>query len=235
MVPNNLPIIFPTVLLRNANMPLSLLVTATLLGLASAQMMGTTPEDHPKLTTWKCTKAGGCKALDTAVVIDSLRHRIHPKTNSSASCGDEYTALDKSLCPDKKTCAETCVIEGISNYTSQAIYTNKDNLRLDMFNPSGAYISPRVYLLAEGRKEYEMLQLTGNELSFDVDVTQLPCGMNSALYLSEMKADGGISEYNTAGAALGTGYCDAQCFSKPFFNGEVSEIRFVPIHKWQAD
>ena len=87
-----------------------------------------------------------------------------------------------------------------------------------MFNPSGVYTSPRVYLLAEGRKEYEMLQLTGNELSFDVDVTQLPCGMNSALYLNDMKADGGRSELNTAGAALGTGYCDAQCPVVPFIH-----------------
>ena len=44
-------------------------------------------------------------------------------------------------------------------------------------------------------------------------MSQLPCGLNGALYFVEMQADGGLSEYpgNKAGAAYGTGYCDAQC------------------------
>lgn len=86
----------------------------------------------------------------------------------------------------------------------------------------GSVASPRVYLLTPGEKEYELLKLTGNELAFDVDVTKLPCGMNGALYLSEMDASGGASALNTGGAAYGTGYCDAQCFVTPFVNGEVS-------------
>lgn len=47
--------------------------------------------------------------------------------------------------------------------------------------------SPRVYLLNEAEDAYEMLQLTGQEFAFDVDMSKLPCGMNSALYLSESK------------------------------------------------
>lgn len=31
----------------------------------------------------------------------------------------------------------------------------------------------------------------GKEFSFDVDVSQLPCGLNGALYFVEMPADGG--------------------------------------------
>lgn len=54
---------------------------------------------------------------------------------------------------------------------------------------------------------------------------KLPCGMNSALYLSEMLADGGKSELNRGGAYWGTGYCDAQCYTTPFINGEVSQPR----------
>jgi len=51
------------------------------------------------------------------------------------------------------------------------------------------------------------------EFTFDVDVSQLPCGLNGALYFSEMPADGGMSKYpaNKAGAKYGTGYCDSQC------------------------
>ena len=41
----------------------------------------------------------------------------------------------------------------------------------------------------------------------------MPCGLNGALYFVEMAKDGGKSKYagNKAGAAYGTGYCDAQC------------------------
>lgn len=52
-----------------------------------------------------------------------------------------------------------------------------------------------------------------------VDVSNLPCGMNGALYLSEMEASGGRSSLNPAGATYGTGYCDAQCFSTAWVNG----------------
>lgn len=89
---------------------------------------------------------------------------------------------------------------------------------------SGSVLSPRLYLLADGGEEYEMLKLTGNELSFDVDSSALPCGMNGALYLSEMAADGGKSSLNTAGAKYGSGYCDAQCYVNPVINGVVCPL-----------
>jgi cellulose 1,4-beta-cellobiosidase len=43
---------------------------------------------------------------------------------------------------------------------------------------------------------------------------QLPCGLNGALYFSQMDADGGVAKSNgnnKAGPKYGTGYCDAQC------------------------
>jgi cellulase len=45
--------------------------------------------------------------------------------------------------------------------------------------------------------------------------------MNGALYLSDMDPTGGLGRLNKAGAAYGTGYCDAQCFTDPFLNGVV--------------
>ena len=69
-----------------------------------------------------------------------------------------------------------------------------------------------------------MLQLLGQEFTFDVDVSNLPCGLNGALYFSEMDADGGMAKYptNKAGAKYGTGYCDSQCPQDiKFINGEV--------------
>lgn len=56
-------------------------------------------------------------------------------------------------------------------------------------------------------------------------MSQLPCGLNGALYLVEMDEDGGISKYpgNKAGAKYGTGYCDTQCpHDVKFIAGEVS-------------
>jgi len=72
--------------------------------------------------------------------------------------------------------------------------------------------TPRIYLLgADGN--YVMMSLLGGELSFDVDISQAPCGENGAFYLSEMVADGSKNpnQFSAGGAAMGQGYCDAQC------------------------
>ena len=69
-----------------------------------------------------------------------------------------------------------------------------------------------------------MLKLLGQELSFDVDVSNLPCGMNGALYLTAMDATGGRSKLNPAGATYGTGYCDAQCYNTSAFINGVANV-----------
>ena len=72
--------------------------------------------------------------------------------------------------------------------------------------------------------KYQMFKLLNKEFTFDVDVSNLPCGLNGALYLVEMDEDGGLSRYsgNKAGAKYGTGYCDTQCpHDIKFINGEV--------------
>ena len=58
-----------------------------------------------------------------------------------------------------------------------------------------------------------MFNLLNKEFTFTVDVSNLDCGLNGALYFVEMAADGGLAEYpdNDCGAEYGTGYCDAQC------------------------
>ena len=62
------------------------------------------------------------------------------------------------------------------------------------------------------------------EFAFDVDVSNLNCGLNGALYLVEMDADGGMSyPTNDCGAEFGTGYCDAQCpHDMKWINGEAN-------------
>jgi len=187
---------------------------ASFLGLVAAQSPGTSPEVHPKLTTWKCTKAAGCVAQNTAVVLDSLSHPVHQLNNPSLGCGDWGNGPNRTVCPDAETCQKNCIMEGISDYASYGVKTKGGVLEMAQLRPDGSVTSPRLYLLAEGEKKYEWFQLTGKELTFDVDLSKLPCGMNGALYLSEMKQDGG------GNAAYGTGYCDAQCFVTPFLDGK---------------
>ena len=196
------------------------LLTFAFLGLTTALTPSSVTETHPKLQTWKCTLAGGCVSQNTALVIDELTHPIH-QTNSTLPCATASNTLNSTVCPDAATCAKNCAVDGISDYTKYGVFANGSSVEMHQVNPHRSVLSPRLYVLGEGGEEYEMLKLTGQELSFDVDSSALPCGMNGALYLSEMAADGGKSALNTAGAKYGSGYCDAQCHNLPVINGVV--------------
>jgi cellulose 1,4-beta-cellobiosidase len=67
--------------------------------------------------------------------------------------------------------------------------------------------------MMEDNSTYQIFDLLGQEFTFDVDVSHLPCGLNGALYFVSMDADGGMARFpaNKAGAKYGTGYCDSQC------------------------
>lgn len=76
-----------------------------------------------------------------------------------------------------------------------------------------------------------MFYLLNKEFTFDIDDHELECGLNGALYLVEMDADGGFSKYptNECGAEYGTGYCDAQCpHDMKWINGEANCDDWVP-------
>lgn len=119
-------------------------------------------------------------------------------------------------------------MEGIPDYSAVGVTTSGGTLHLDMLRDEDLFkISPRVYLLSKNEQDYEMIKLKGRELAFDVDVSKLPCGMNGALYMSEMEKKGGRSRLNKGGPGYGTGYCDAQCYIPPFLNGEVSPRVFL--------
>ncbi len=80
-------------------------------------------------------------------------------------------------------------------------------------------------------RSYYMFKLKNKEFSFDVDVSNLPCGLNGALYFVQMDQDGGKSKYsgNMAGAKYGTGYCDAQCpHDLKFIDGEPNMLNWHP-------
>ncbi|KAI0169589.1 glycoside hydrolase family 7 protein [Hypoxylon sp. FL1284] len=192
-----------------------------LAGRAEAQGVGN-PETHPKLATEKCTVAGGCVRQDTSVVLDASFHALR-EANGTALCGGYGgAALNKELCPDQEACARNCVFDG-ADYEGSGVMTDDDSITLHMYmrgeDGEARPVSPRVYLLDAEGGDYEVLYLKHGEISFDVDVSGLGCGMNGALYLAEMNSTGARGALNPAGARYGTGYCDAQCPPLPFIDG----------------
>lgn len=211
----------------------SLLLPLSLLSLfteaATAQKIGTgIPEVHPRLRTQKCTQSGGCKTQQTFLVSDARHRPFHNTEGEIVEC----SAANKTLCPDEATCAQNCILEGVE-YGSLGVLASDTAVTLRNYLFDGKEhrgISPRVYLLAEDGENYEPIKLLNQEISFQVDASNVGCGMNGALYLSEMDFSGGRSKLNPAGAKYGTGYCDAQCPKSDFINGVVSEkppIQFV--------
>ena len=190
-----------------------------------AQQVGTlTAEKHPSLPWQKCTKTGGCVTQSSGkVVLDGNWRWVH-STSGATNC---YTgqAWDTTLCPDAVTCAKNCALDGADYSGTYGITTSGNALTLKFVTKgSGTNVGSRVYLMASDDTKYEMFKLKNQEFTFDVDVSNLPCGLNGALYFSQMDADGGMAKYpnNKAGAKYGTGYCDAQCPRDiKFINGEV--------------
>jgi cellulose 1,4-beta-cellobiosidase len=185
-----------------------------------AQQPGTkTPEVHPTLTSERCTISGGCVTVNTSIVLEASFRDNH-EVNGTANCYD--SGFNSSICTDVSTCGKNCAYEG-ADYSSYGVKAEGDTLTLNLFTQRDNItreVAPRVYLLANDTT-YDMLMLLNRELTFDVEMVDVPCGTNSALYLSEMEATGASSELNRAGAAYGTGYCDAQCPKQAFVNGEV--------------
>jgi cellulose 1,4-beta-cellobiosidase len=199
---------------------LSLLISSV-----RAQQVGTQlAEVHPTLPWQKCTTSGGCVTQSAGkIVLDSNWRWLHT-TSGYTNC---YTgnSLDASLCPDPVTCATNCALDGADYSGTYGITTSGNALTLKFITKStGTNIGTRVYLLADD-STYQMFKVKNQEFTFDVDVSNLLCGLNGALYFSKMSADGGLSVYpnNKAGAKYGTGYCDAQCPRDiKFINGEAS-------------
>lgn len=205
------------------------LLSLALATVVYGQQVGTlTAESHPSLKAQKCTSAG-CTTESTSVVLDANWRWLHT-TSGSTNCYTGNT-WDTSLCPDGATCAANCALDGADYSGTYGISSTGTALTLK-FVTKGTYstnIGSRVYLL-ESDTKYKLFKLKNQEFTFDVDVSNLPCGLNGALYFSEMKADGGLADYptNKAGAKYGTGYCDAQCpHDIKFINGEVSHIHVL--------
>lgn len=195
-----------------------------LLSLAAGQGVGTQQtETHPKLTWKKCTGKGSCTSVNGEVVIDSNWRWVHDANNKNCYDGNKWT----SACSSATDCASKCMLEGANYANTYGATTSGDALTLQFLkkNDYGTNIGSRLYLM-NGASKYQMFTLKNNELAFDVDLSTVDCGLNSALYFVAMEEDGGMKSYpsNKAGAKYGTGYCDAQCARDLKFVGGKANV-----------
>lgn len=179
-------------------------------------------EIHFRLTS--CTdRLETRKRLQTPTVRRFSHFKLLAQTHF-VFIGYTGNTWDTTLCPDGQTCAENCALDGADYEGTYGITASGNALTLKFV--TGTNVGSRVYLMAS-ETEYEMFKLLNSEFTFDVDVSQLPCGLNGALYFSEMDSDGGMSRFSTnkAGAKYGTGYCDSQCPQDiKFIDGIVSRV-----------
>lgn len=198
--------------------------TLAILATARAQQIGTNePESHPALT-WSDCSAGNCTEVAGEVVIDANWRWVH-QVEGDENCYDGNAWL--TACADADDCAKNCAVEGADYEGTYGISTSGNALTLKFATEHeyGTNVGSRTYLM-NGPDKYQMFELLGNEFSFDVDLSTIGCGLNSALYFVPMKEDGGLGdeENNGAGAEYGVGYCDAQCARDlKFIGGKVRQ------------
>jgi len=210
-----------------------LLASALVAGAVRGQQVGTMQtETHPSMSYQKCTSAGSCSTTSGKVVIDANWRWVHDKTSGSTTNCYTGNTWNATLCPDNVKCASNCALEG-ADYTATYGATASGNSLKLTFVTVGTYatnIGSRLYLM-DTDTTYAQFSLLNQEFTFDVDVSNLPCGLNGALYFVSMDKDGGMSKYSTnkAGAKYGTGYCDAQCpRDLKFINGEGNAVGWKP-------
>jgi cellulose 1,4-beta-cellobiosidase len=202
-----------------------------------AQQVGTSQaESHPKLPWQTCTRSGCTTQSNGQIVLDANWRWLHV-TDGYTNCYTGNT-WNTTVCTNGATCAQKCALDGANYQSTYGIATSGNALTLKFVTKSsGTNIGSRVYLM-ESESKYQMFNLLNKEFTFDVDVSQLPCGLNGALYFVQMDADGGLSKYSTnkAGAKYGTGYCDSQCPRDiKFINGEVSVILITLYSSFLTD
>ncbi|KFY41376.1 hypothetical protein V495_04953 [Pseudogymnoascus sp. VKM F-4514 (FW-929)] len=201
----------------------TLAIASALLHTLTLAQQAPTPDAIQSLPTYTCTLADGCTEQLTNVVFAWPYHWMHT-VDGYDSCTTSSGDLNSTLCGTSEDCFNNCELAP-GDYEGLGISTDGNAITLYQYRNNDGKIenkSPNVMLLDPAGENYVNVQLLGQEFSFDVDISLLPCGENGALFLSEMDFTGGRSEYNPAGASYGFGGCSAQCSVGPYFNGEVN-------------
>jgi len=218
----------------------SALLLSTFLHNAAAQQAGyMEQEEKPYITLKECTLSGGCTSKQAKLTLDANWRWIH-HTSGYENC---YTgdAWNPNFCSDPVACARDCALEGVSadKYrNTYGIEQLQHGVKLNFVTDHqfGTNVGSRLYIM-DGDDKYKMFYLKNREFAIDVDVSDLFCGMNGAMYFSEMDEYGGKGlGNNNAGAKYGTGYCDAQCpHDIKFISGEANSVDWVPNPKDEAN
>jgi cellulose 1,4-beta-cellobiosidase len=155
---------------------------ATILGAVNAQQVcSNTAENHPSMTWQRCSSGGSCSAVQGSVTIDANWRWTHTVSGSD-NCYDGNKWIS-SICTDGTTCAQKCCVDGADYSGTYGISASGSSLNLKFVTQHayGKNIGSRVYLM-QSDTQYQMFNLLGNEFTFDVDVSNIGCGLNGALY-----------------------------------------------------
>lgn len=176
------------------------------------------------------------------VTIDANWRWTHFKDNTENCFSGSW---NEKYCKDEKQCAQNCMLEGVdrNEYLNTYGVTTQGSeltLRYVTKHTYGQNIGSRLYLLDETGQRYKAFDFSNQQFSFTADMSQVPCGMNGAIYSVEMPIDGGINLWNRAGAAYGTGYGDAQCAKDITWIGGLANLNqsgacSVEMDFWEAN
>jgi cellulose 1,4-beta-cellobiosidase len=192
--------------------------TAALVSFAAGQQAGTNDENYLMPITlgecrWNSNGQQECVEQAKGLSLDANWRWTH-KAGETTNCYTD-SEWDTSICPDGDTCAKNCAAGAVNQETWEGTYgVKQEGNGVDVgFVTQGPYsvnVGSRSYVM-ENDSEYKLFNMLQKEISFDIDVSNMPCGTNSAIYFSEMDKTGNAGPTNKAGAAYGTGYCDGQC------------------------
>ncbi|KAJ7769834.1 cellobiohydrolase precursor [Mycena metata] len=182
---------------------------------------------HPSLTWSRCAVAGSCSVVNASIA--ETNGMMWYNDDLDIHCWEDHV-WNGDVCPDPETCYDRCAEHPITDYRElYGITTSNDTVTMKFFTQSTVVnVGNSVLLLdptstqAAPTNKYQTFFPLNMEFSFDVDVSQLPCGLASSLSFKEIPADGGISTdpLNEAGAGAGTGNCDGRCSTdRQFIHG----------------
>ena len=140
---------------------------ATIAAVASAQQIGTnTQEQHLSMSIQECM-GGVCENASGQVVLDANWRWLH-NVGGYSNC---YTGAewDTSYCPDDKTCAEKCALDGVDQNTWTSTYGVKstgNGLNLG-FVTQGSYaknVGSRSFLM-DANNSYKQFKMANKEIN----------------------------------------------------------------------
>ena len=124
-------------IVKTAKMLAKFAALTALLGVTTAQQVGTqTTETHPKMTWSKCTGKGSCTNVNGEVTIDANWRWVHDKGGYS-NCYSGNT-WNTTICKDNKSCAANCALDGADYKATYGASTSGNALTLD-FVTKGQY------------------------------------------------------------------------------------------------